>query len=101
MEVKTPKERERLRMSNGTRPSSTNINRQLVPPKSLLDDDMSEDDSDLDQLNGVSLNTQGDSVAKPVFHVNEEYARRFEHNKKREELHRRKSFKLVAYLVLI
>ena len=39
-----------------------------------------DDDSDSDDEGGASLN--------PGFKVNEEYARRFEHNKKREEKHR-------------
>ncbi len=44
--------------------------------RNLLDD--SESDSD-----------NGGAAVKPGFKVNEEFARRFEHNKKREEQHRR------------
>lgn len=44
-----------------------------VPKKSLFDNDSDESDDD----GGVQLK------------VNEEYAKRFEHNKKREERHRR------------
>ena len=41
------------------------------------------DDSDSDSNDG------GASIEDPGFTVNEDYARRFEHNKKREERHRR------------
>ena len=47
--------------------------------KALLDD--SSDESG-DELGGVNL------AEGQAFKVNEEYARRFEHNKKREELQR-------------
>ncbi len=101
MGSKTPKGADRLGTSDGTGSSRTEINSHPAAAKALLDGDMSEDDTDLDQSNGVSLNTQGDTAAKPVFRVNEEYARRFEYNKKREELHRRKSSKLIAYRIVI
>lgn len=55
--------------------------------KQLLDDD-SSDENELD--GGTSL-SNGDAG----FKVNEEYARRFEHNKKREELQRR-SYKAIS-----
>lgn len=42
-----------------------------------------DEESDVEGLNGVAL-SNGDS-----FKVNEEYAKRFEHNKKREEKQRR------------
>lgn len=49
----------------------------------LLDDDISEDGTG-------SGTSEGDlSERQSQFKINEEYARRFEHNKKREELHRR------------
>lgn len=99
MVSKTPKGAERgpTGTSNGTRSSRSEIKRQAVAPKTLLDDGMSEDGSDLDQSNGVSLNPQEESTADHGFKVNEEYARRFEHNKKREELQRRRSSKLISY----
>jgi protein KRI1 len=52
-------------------------------PNLLIDSDSesSEDESD---LGGVPLEEQS-------FKINEEYAKRFEHNKKREELHRCRS----------
>ncbi|KXH53834.1 KRI1-like family protein [Colletotrichum salicis] len=42
------------------------------------------DDSDSDNEDG------GADIAAPTLKVNEEFARRFEHNKKREEMHRRR-----------
>lgn len=42
-----------------------------------------DDDSDSDDSNG------GAKLEEPEFKVNEEYAKRFEHNKKREELQKR------------
>ncbi|KAK3505273.1 KRI1-like family-domain-containing protein [Neurospora crassa] len=51
----------------------------IVPRKGLFDDDASSED---EQDGGATLGTAAD------LKINEEYARRFEHNKKREELHR-------------
>lgn len=54
----------------------------MEPPskksRKLLDDDSSSDSGD--ESGGVSINGPGN------FKINEEYARRFEHNKKREEM---------------
>jgi len=47
----------------------------------LLDDSDSASSSDDDSVGGAKLE-------EPEFKVNEEYAKRFEHNKKREELHK-------------
>jgi protein KRI1 len=53
-----------------------------VPKKALFDDD-SASSSEEDQEDG------GAALGSPAeLKINEEYARRFEHNKKREELHR-------------
>ncbi|KAA8633323.1 hypothetical protein SMACR_02171 [Sordaria macrospora] len=52
----------------------------IVPRKGLFDDDASSED---EQDGGATL-----SSAAADLKINEEYARRFEHNKKREELHR-------------
>lgn len=49
--------------------------------KFLSDDESS--DSDVEGTNGVSLNTDAAS-----FSINEDYAKRFEYNKKREEKQR-------------
>ena len=97
MGSKALKEAERVSTSNGTRSNRTKVDSQPAVPKTLLDDDMSEDDSGFDRSNGVSLNLQEESAADLGFKVNEEYARRFEHNKKREELHRRKPTILITY----
>lgn len=50
-------------------------------PRKLLDEDSSSESGD--ESGGVSLNTDNG------FKINEEYARRFEHNKKREEMQKR------------
>lgn len=55
-------------------------NPQLKKPN-LLDD--SDSSSGEEESGGVAL------LEEPGFKINEEYAKRFEHNKKREELHRR------------
>lgn len=56
----------------------------MEPPskkaRKLLDDDSSSDSGD--ESGGVPIGKQSDSA----FKVNEDYARRFEHNKKREEM---------------
>ncbi|KAL1989318.1 hypothetical protein VTN96DRAFT_80 [Rasamsonia emersonii] len=51
-------------------------------PRKLLEDS-SESETE-DGPGGVPLN--GDSTEEPTLKINEEYARRFEHNKKREEM---------------
>ena len=55
------------------------------PRRMLLDDRSSEDESG-EHLGGVTLDNADDLLRQPSFKINEEYARRFEHNKKREEL---------------
>lgn len=54
--------------------------------KLLLDNESSDKDSD--SSGGVSINEDGKNIATNGFTVNQDFARRFEHNKKREELHR-------------
>ncbi|KAK3401026.1 KRI1-like family-domain-containing protein [Sordaria brevicollis] len=51
----------------------------IIPRKGLFDDDASSED---EQDGGATLGASAD------LKINEEYARRFEHNKKREEMHR-------------
>ncbi|KAK4224139.1 KRI1-like family C-terminal-domain-containing protein [Podospora fimiseda] len=60
--------------SKGAKGASSTTSK-IEPKKTLFDDSSSEDD-------------QEDGGATLGLKVNEEYARRFEHNKKREELHR-------------
>jgi protein KRI1 len=55
-------------------------------PRRLFDDGSSDSEAD-DGPGGVPLN--GDSAEAPTFKINEEFARRFEYNKKREELQHR------------
>ena len=54
--------------------------------KLLLDNESSDNDSD--SSGGVSINKDEEDIATDGFTVNQDFARRFEHNKKREELHR-------------
>ena len=54
--------------------------------KLLLDDENS--DSDGGRMRGVSISKGSAESGNTGFTVNEQFARRFEHNKKREELHR-------------
>ncbi|KAF7122011.1 hypothetical protein CNMCM5793_009566 [Aspergillus hiratsukae] len=54
-------------------------------PRKLLDDDSSSDSGD--ESGGVPITDQ----SEPAFKINEDYARRFEHNKKREELQKLES----------
>ena len=58
----------------------------------ILSDEGSDDDSDDSADGGAKIDQNGDG-----FNINEEYARRFEHNKKREELHRCQSNLATAY----
>ena len=50
----------------------------------LLDDGSSGDETGGDS--GAVLGNGEESLQEPSFKINEEYARRFEHNKRREEL---------------
>jgi len=79
-----------------SKPNAADSEGQIETTTMLLDDDMSEDGTESGISDGVSSERRLDYAAKPVFRVNEEYARRFEHNKKREELHRREYFQLVT-----
>lgn len=63
---------------NGSKKVKHNDLSKAKKPSLLEDSDSSDSES-----GGAELN--------PEFNINEEYARRFEHNKKREELHRCKS----------
>jgi protein KRI1 len=55
---------------------------ETIPKPNLLDDSDSASSSE-DESDG------GAKLEDPGFKINEEYAKRFEHNKKREELHKR------------
>lgn len=58
--------------------------------KLLLNDD--SPDSDSSRAGGLPVSEGANPSAENGFTVNEDFARRFEHNKKREELHRRLVF---------
>lgn len=58
-------------------------------PKLLLDDPSSDEDAP-PTSGGAKVTLKGtDGVHDGHFQINEEYARRFEHNKRREELDKR------------
>ena len=58
--------------------------------KTLLDEDNSSNDDDYFSIDadGVSAGQHKPSSKGHGFNINQEYARRFEHNKKREEQHK-------------
>ena len=57
--------------------------------KTLLEADASDEESvTSSSFGGVSVGKHGRNESSGVFTVNQEFAQRFEHNKKREELHR-------------
>jgi hypothetical protein len=65
---------------------STNLKKT---PNLLVDSDSESGSEDESEVGGGLLEEQG-------FKINEDYAKRFEHNKKREELHRRRLPRLFA-----
>ena len=65
--------------TNGERPSKR--------ARLLLEDSASEG-TDGENPADLNTNSQNRSHAKKLFKINTQYARRFEHNKKREELQR-------------
>ena len=56
--------------------------------KALLEDDTSEDDGASSENSDAAETNLGLPGGWDGFKINEEFARRFEHNKKREELHK-------------
>ena len=56
--------------------------------KLLMDDDSSDNSDSSDRSGGVALELKLAPVIENGFKVNEEYARRFEHNQRRAEIHR-------------
>ena len=57
--------------------------------KGLLEEDTISDKDDSVSDNGKGGPTDDVEMGGQGFHINHEFARRFEHNKKREELHKR------------
>jgi len=57
--------------------------------KPLLEDDTSDEDSESSASGGVPIEQTFPSINNNGFTVNQDFARRFEHNKKREELQKR------------
>lgn len=73
--------------ANGSKKVKYDAATEKIKP-SLLDDSDSASSSDDDSVGGAKLE-------EPEFKINEEYAKRFEYNKKREELHKCWYFKQV------
>lgn len=69
-------------------PVSNSSDRPQKRPRVLLDDS-SDGDGRLYNHSGVSVRHENDFSSDHVLGVNQEFAQRFEHNKKREELQRR------------
>lgn len=70
--------------------SMTEQDRPRKKMKVLLGDETSEEKDNLsDNIGGVAVKQEAVSDSDHGFTVNVDFARRFEHNKKREELHRR------------
>jgi len=67
--------------ANGSKKAKHEMTTKKIKP-SLLDDSDSASSSEDESVGGAKLE-------EPDFKINEEYAKRFEHNKKREELHKR------------
>jgi len=61
---------------------------KIVSKKSLFDDDSSSSSSSDDDQEDGGATLDRSSGGQAQLKINEEFARRFEHNKKREELHR-------------
>ena len=57
--------------------------------KALLEDETSGEDSASDVSGGVPLERSVSPINQSGFTINQDFARRFEHNKKREELQKR------------
>lgn len=79
--------------SQSTKTSKKSREERPAKRAKLLSDSESDGSSD-EESGGVPLN--GDS-AEPAFKVNEEFAKRYEHNSKRAELQRRKVFPLAIH----
>lgn len=84
MANRTPLKPRDTKLDLGSRKVDTSILRPAKKQKLELDDDDSEGDTATSRDNPAG----GDHTAENGFRINEEYARRFEHNKKREERHR-------------
>ena len=69
--------------------------------KLLLDDDSLDDGSSSDVMGGVVLKLDHAPVSENGFRVNEEYARRFEHNQRRAEIHRCMFLQLRLFSVFV
>jgi protein KRI1 len=66
--------------ANGSKKVKHDTTNENIKPN-LLEDSDSTSSSDDDSVGGAKLD-------ELEFKINEEYAKRFEHNKKREELHK-------------
>jgi protein KRI1 len=62
---------------------SKKVKHEVIKSKPKLLDDSDSSSASEDESDG------GAKLEDPGFKINQEYAKRFEHNKKREELHKR------------
>ncbi|MCJ1387179.1 KRRI-Interacting protein 1 [Xylographa bjoerkii] len=69
-------------------PSAVSSENPRKRTKLLLDGDTSDEGDLSDVTGGVGLELDHTHVPEPGFKVNKEYARRFEHNQRRAEIHR-------------
>ena len=77
--------------TNKRKSPSSNSHRLRKRTKLLLEDDSEEDGSLDSHSRGVSASPDNSSSNDHIFAINQEFAQRFEHNKKREERQRRGS----------
>lgn len=79
-------EKSNSRNARGQSSAQSTCERSRKRAKILLDDDS---DDEASGSGGISVEEGGNSSGDHILAVNQEYAQKFEHNKKREELQRR------------
>ena len=70
-------------------PHSVDDLRPEKKSRPLLEVDTSEEENESISSGGVALNSSVSPINQNGFTINQDFARRFEHNKKREELQKR------------
>lgn len=88
-EEKIPSRRPQVNDVKKRSPASNPSDRPQKRTKILLDESSDEDDSLHSYSGGISVKHESGPTTDHVLAVNQEFAQRFEHNKKREELQRR------------
>ena len=79
-------------------PSEAENERPEKRTKPLLEDNTSDEESGCSVFGGVPLERQISPINEKGFTINQDFAKRFEHNKKREELQKRTYGQLRASL---